>query len=151
MAKLTSYTCGKCGGVLNVDSDQDVLDCPFCGTQIDLVVFHRKDVLSQAELCLKRMEFKSAHERYKELYDKDPDDFEALRGLMLCAGKIPAKDDLIRPKKLIRHDIKNAIMFFLKHEEECSVYPYFKHLDDLLIRIPNPFPISAASSAEDSW
>lgn len=29
MANLTSYTCIKCGGVLNVDSDQEVLDCPF--------------------------------------------------------------------------------------------------------------------------
>ena len=129
MANLTSYTCIKCGGVLNVDSDQEVLDCPFCGTQIDFVVFHRKDILSQAELCLKRMEFKSAYERYRELYDKYPKDFEALRGLMLCAGNIPVKEDLVTPKKLIRHDLDRAIDYLGKHTEDCSGYPYFTNLE----------------------
>ena len=87
MTKLYSFTCAKCGGVLNVDSDQEILDCPFCGAQIDRIEFHRRDILSQAELCLKRMEYNSAYERYKSLHDKDPRDFEALRGRVLCVAK----------------------------------------------------------------
>lgn len=129
MAKLISYTCTHCGGVLNIDSDQEILDCPFCGTMVNLVEYHRKDILSQAELCLKRMEYNSAYERYKELYDKNPKDFEVLRGLVLCAGKIPVKNDLVYPKKLIRHDLYRAIAVLGQYAEDCSGYEYFEHLD----------------------
>jgi hypothetical protein len=128
MAKLIGYTCEKCGGVLNVDSDQEIFDCPFCGAGFDLIDFHRKDILSQAEMCLKRMEYNSAGDKYKELYTKDPHDFEALRGLILCAGKIPVKDDLADPVKLIRHDISKAENALIKLESGCSVYPYFEKL-----------------------
>ena len=131
MANLISYACSHCGGILNIDSDQEILDCPFCGTMVNLVEYHRKDILSQAELCLKRMEYNSAYERYKELYDKNPGDFEVLRGLVLCAGKIPDKKDLVNPKKLIRHDLKSARAVLGKHAEECSGYEYFEHLSSV--------------------
>ena len=72
MARLTSYTCAECGGILNIDSDQEIFECPFCGRQIDYVKYHRPDIISQAELSLKQKEYKSAYERYKDLYDKDP-------------------------------------------------------------------------------
>ena len=132
MAKLISYVCTRCGGVLNIDSDQKILDCPFCGTMVNLVEYHRKDILSQAELCLKRMEYKSAYERYKELYDKNPKSFEALLGLVLCAGKIPDKKDLVYPKKLIRHDLDKARAVLAQHAEDCSGYEYFEHLGTVL-------------------
>lgn len=132
MTKLSSYACTTCGGVLNIDSDQELLDCPFCGTRLDLVEYHRRDILSQAELCLKRMEYRSAYERYKELHDKDHKDFEALRGLILCAGKFPVKEDLTDPKRLIRHDIKRALTVLSQLNEDCSDHPYFAKLNEVL-------------------
>lgn len=30
MARLKSYTCSKCAGVLVFDGDQEYFDCPFC-------------------------------------------------------------------------------------------------------------------------
>ena len=132
MAKLTSYTCAKCGGVLNIDSEQELFDCPFCGTAFDMVDFHRKDILSEAELSLKRMEFLSANERYTEMFNKNPYDFEALRGLALCAGKIPSKDDLTSPKRLIKHDMEKTESFIKKNSDYCSVYPYFEKVLEII-------------------
>lgn len=132
MTKLTSYTCAKCGGVLNIDSDQELFDCPFCGTNFDMVDFHRKDMLSEAELSLKRMEFLSANERYTEMFNKDHNDFEALRGLALCAGKIPSKDDLTSPKRLIKHDMEKTERFIKKNSEYCSVYLYFEKVLEII-------------------
>lgn len=56
MVGLISYTCDKCGGILNIDCDQENLGCPFCGRQIDYAEYHRQDFLSQAELNLKQKE-----------------------------------------------------------------------------------------------
>ena len=128
MANLTSYTCENCGGVLNVDIDQVVFDCPFCGAKFDVIDFHRQEMLSQAETCLKMMEFISASEKYKEMYDKDPHDFEALRGMILSAGKIPLKEDLTEPGKLIRHNINGAVNALYKLEGDCAEFSYFEKL-----------------------
>ena len=60
MSTLKSYSCSKCGGILNVDRDQDVLDCPFCGARIDYIDFHSEDLLTQADYCLFRKDYKAA-------------------------------------------------------------------------------------------
>lgn len=147
MTKLSGYACTKCGGILNIDSDQELLDCPFCGTRLDLVEYHRRAILSQAELCLKRMEYRSAYERYKELYDKDHRDFEALRGLILCAGKFPVKDDLTDPVRLIRHDIKRASTVLGQLREDCADHPYFAKLNEVL-KLASSYHRNKADSKE---
>lgn len=43
MARLKSYTCSKCAGVLVFDGDQEYFDCPFCGTRFDVLDFHGKN------------------------------------------------------------------------------------------------------------
>ena len=111
-----------------MDIDQVVFDCPFCGAKFDVIDFHRQEMLSQAETCLKMMEFISASEKYKEMYDKDPHDFEALRGMILSAGKIPLKEDLTEPGKLIRHNINGAVNALYKLEGDCDEFSYFEKL-----------------------
>ena len=111
-----------------MDIDQVVFDCPFCGAKFDVIDFHRQEMLSQAETCLKMMEFISASEKYKEMYDKDPHDFEALRGMILSAGKIPLKEDLTEPGKLIRHNINGAVNALYKLEGDCAEFSYFEKL-----------------------
>jgi len=49
MANLKSYSCPKCGGVLSVDIDKYMIDCPFCGNRFSYVEFHKKDILELAE------------------------------------------------------------------------------------------------------
>lgn len=75
------------------------------------------------------LEFGSAGDKYKELYDKDPHDFEALRGMILSAGKIPVKEDLTEPGKLIRHNINGAVNALHKPEGDCAEYALEKALD----------------------
>ena len=74
MTRLTSYTCAKCGGVLNVDIGQAVFECPFCGNGFDLSDFHRGEVLNEAALNLKNREFQSAQKKYGDLLAADEND-----------------------------------------------------------------------------
>ena len=108
MAKIRSYTCSKCGGALMVDSDQKVFDCPFCGAAFDFEYFHRKDIGNEAGRNLRMLEFHSAKEKYEYILATAPTDFEALRGLVLCAGKIGALGRINTVQKLIACDYQNA-------------------------------------------
>lgn len=88
MALLKSYTCSNCGGVLNFDGDQAIFECPFCGNEFTVTDFHREDYLNQAETHLSRLKFNLAREKYEALLNRNPKDFEALRGMVLVEGRI---------------------------------------------------------------
>ena len=88
--------------------------------------------MNQAEKCLKLKEFNSAYERYIELYDKDHSDFEAVRGLILCAGKIPDKENLTNPQKLVKRNLERAIKVLGQLVESSSGHPYFSQLETVL-------------------
>ena len=98
MAVLKSYTCSKCGGILNFDSDQEFFDCPFCGNKFDIVDFHEDEIMAQAEESLKQKAFSSAREKFSSVLDKDPTNFEALKGLVLCELKTVKLEDLVSPR-----------------------------------------------------
>ena len=87
MAKLVSYNCSNCGAVLNVEQGHKLFDCPFCGADFDYYYFYRKDLLIQADNCLRRMDFKETDELFVMELMLDPQDFTALRGRVLCAGR----------------------------------------------------------------
>ncbi len=108
MAKIRSYTCSKCGGALMVDSDQKNFDCPFCGAAFDFEYFHRKDIGNEAGKNLRMLEFHSAKEKYEYILATAPTDFEALRGLVLCDGKIGALSSIKTVQKLIACEYQNA-------------------------------------------
>ncbi len=86
MSQLRKYTCSKCGGALIVDKEQEVYDCPFCDTKFDFEYFHGQDVLGVAEKALLRLEFTAARGKYEMVLKRDPHNFDALRGLVFCAG-----------------------------------------------------------------
>ena len=100
MAKLVSYNCSNCGAVLNVEQGHKIFDCPFCGADFDYYYFYRKDLLKQADNCLRRMDFKEAKTRFVEILEHDPQEFLALRGLVLCEGGIISLKNLTSPEKL---------------------------------------------------
>jgi hypothetical protein len=100
MAKLVSYNCSNCGDVLNVEQGHKIFDCPFCGADFDYYYFYRKDLLKQADNCLRRMDFKEAKTRFEEILEHDPQEFLALRGLVLCEGGIISLKNLTSPEKL---------------------------------------------------
>lgn len=100
MAHLTTYSCRNCGGVLIKDQMQEVLECPFCGNAYDLIRMHSDEYLSRAQVNMQQMEFHAAKEKYETVLSKDPQNFDALLGLVLCSGKVQSENELRTPEKM---------------------------------------------------
>ena len=136
MTKLTSYTCAKCGGILNVDSDQAIFECPFCGNGFNLSDFHRKEVLIEAAQNLKNKEFRSAKKKYEDLFAADRNDFEAKRGLVLANGGIRSIDVLKDPEKLLKTNLKvaksQADIYHVKSDPQAA--SYFGKMSEIFAR-----------------
>lgn len=114
MAVLKSYTCSKCAGVLNFDSDQEFFECPFCGTAFDVLDFHGDEVMEQARSLLKNESFDAAREKYKAILKYDPKNFEANLGVVLCDLKVTSDDSLEFPDLLPEYDVVNVRKSILK-------------------------------------
>ena len=108
MATLKSYTCSKCAGILMFDADQEILDCPFCGNRYDIVEFHADEVLDQANACLKEGSFSAAKEKFGQILDNDPQNFDALLGTVLCALKLDSVERLENSDNLAGGDLTEA-------------------------------------------
>ena len=108
MATLKSYTCTKCAGILMFDADQEILDCPFCGNRYDIVDFHADEVLDQANACLKQSSFPAAKEKFSQILDNDPQNFDALLGTVLCALKLDSPERLENCDNLAGGDLTEA-------------------------------------------
>ena len=87
MAIIKSNICNMCGGLLDIDIDRQVYICPFCGVTFDYEYFRKDNVLDIAKKSLGRREFGAAKDAYDYMLKKDPHNFEALRGLILCKCK----------------------------------------------------------------
>ena len=99
-AKLKSYSCSNCGGVLNVDRDEDIFDCPFCGARFDVMDFHKRDILDEVKELWKRNEFAAAKKRIEYVLTKNSDDFELLRAYALSVANLTSFDNLNEPKNI---------------------------------------------------
>ena len=108
MATLKSYTCSKCAGILTFDSDQEFFDCPFCGNRYDIVDFHADEVLDQAGSCLKQRSFSAAKEKFGQVLDNDPQNFDALLGSVLCVLNLPSAEKLEDSDNLSGRDMTEA-------------------------------------------
>ncbi len=134
MRELVRYICSSCGGALIVDRNQGIYDCPFCGNAFDGVVIHRDEILADAENNLKQREFHSAQEKFDSILSDRPKDFDALRGLVLCAGKLPSVNTLRKPDKASDCDVENfrkVLDDVLKRAPEEDI-PYFEKLSEML-------------------
>ena len=135
MALLKSYTCRSCGGILNFDEDQEIFACPFCGEEFNYTDFHREEILGQAARCLKDLRFDAAKDKYETLLSINPQDFEALRGIVLVQGRIDSLTDLKSPE-----DLRNSNLYAaFKASEDAkqalkgtSESLYFKRLTELI-------------------
>lgn len=134
MAKLVSYNCSNCGAVLNVEQGHKLFDCPFCGADFDYYYFYRKDLLKQADNCLRRMDFNEAKTRFEEILEHDPQEFLALRGLVLCEGGIISLKNLTSPEKLrgcqftkVRLALNNVLESAREEDKE-----YFRKFDEMM-------------------
>ena len=96
MKDVKAHICPTCGGQLLVDVEHQMYVCPFCGVTFDYDYFREESVLGIAAQALKNNEFDSADRAYGFLLDKEPDNFEALRGKALISMNITKIADIRR-------------------------------------------------------
>jgi len=135
MRDLVSYTCSSCGGALTVDKSQEVYECPFCGNAYDFVQMHHDELLADAETNMRQMEFTSAKEKYSSILENDPQDFFALRGLVLCSGPLISIESLKKPEKLTdcSFDQMKECLDKVKEQAKEADQPYFEKLYELVV------------------
>ncbi len=97
MNDVNAHICPTCGGQLSVNIERQMYECPFCGGSFDYDYFREESVLDIAAQALKNNEFNSADRAYDFMLEKEPDNFEALRGKALIAMKISKTDDMRSP------------------------------------------------------
>ena len=134
MALLKSYTCSKCAGVLIFDSDQSYFDCPFCGTKFNVVDFHGDELLAQAAACLAQNDFIAAKDKYNSVLENEPDNFEALRGLVLSEAGLPSPEWLCNPTNFKKNNISSINKFIEKAKARTkgAEASYFRKLSELV-------------------
>ena len=98
MTLIRSHSCTKCGGALIVHNDRQQYECPYCSIFYDYEYFRSRIVLEQAETSQKMLQYDSAKEKYDFILQKDPHNFLALRGNLLCEAKINRAEELRRPE-----------------------------------------------------
>jgi tetratricopeptide (TPR) repeat protein len=134
MARIKSYSCSKCGGILNVDIMEEYFDCPFCGSKFDVFDFHSNEIRDEAQALLRKDEYAKAHEKFEELLVKSPDDFELLRSNAFAVGNITHIDKLESPENLGRTGIDNLrnLLTYDKRYTECENAPYFAKILEMI-------------------
>ena len=90
------------------DSDQEIFDCPFCGNRYDIVDFHAGEVLEQANACLKQEAFSAAKEKFGQILDNEPQNFDALLGNVLCVLNLDSAERLENSDNLSGRDLTGA-------------------------------------------
>lgn len=134
MAVLKSYTCSKCAGVLLFDSDQEFFDCPFCGTKFNAVDFHGDEILVQAKDCLKKKSFDAAKDKFLTVLDNDPQNFDALLGIVLCELNVSSPEELKDRSVLVNRDLIPAkkALINAKRQLPKNEADYFDKITDLI-------------------
>ncbi len=102
MTLIKSHSCTKCGGVLIVHNDKQQYECPYCGIFYDYEYFRLRDILEQAAASQKVLQYDSAKEKYEFILKKDPHNFIALRGILLCESGINRPELLSDPDRTVR-------------------------------------------------
>ena len=88
MTLIKSHTCTTCGGALVVHSGRQQYECPYCSVFYDYEYFRSEDILDQADSSLRILQYDSAKEKYDFVLQKEPNNFRALTGTLLCDAKI---------------------------------------------------------------
>lgn len=110
MAILKSNVCNMCGGLLDIDIDRQVYICPFCGVTFDYEYFRKDNVLDIAKKSISRQEFGAAKDAFDYMLKKDPHNFEALRGLILCRCKWTSLRPMLNEKEVFLQSNDPALM-----------------------------------------
>ena len=96
MSQIKRHQCPSCGGNLIDDSEKQLYHCASCGSSYDYDYFREEQLHAMGETYLSRGEVNAAVDAYKLILKKNPNDFLALRGLMLAAAYLEDMDGFAR-------------------------------------------------------
>ena len=96
MSQIKRHQCPSCGGNLIDDSEKQLYHCASCGSSYDYDYFREEQLHAMGETYLSRGEVSAAVDAYKLILKKNPNDFLALRGLMLAAAYLEDMDGFAR-------------------------------------------------------
>ena len=131
MTVIKGHICPSCAGALSIDIDKQMYICPFCGVTFDYEYFNEDSVIDLGSEALVNEEFNSASKAYAYALEKDPHDFEALKGTLCTQFRWRSFGQIKDIKKLakltpVQRDIsalKNAASekdkFFFDGVTEC--------------------------------
>lgn len=133
MAKLKSYSCTKCAGVLNFDEDHELFACPFCGNEFNVVELHREELSAQGASALRRLRFDTAEGIFKTVLSKNPRDFGGHLGMILAKGRIASVENLSDIGRIKDCEFKPARRALHNAKKEADTgSAYFDKLSELL-------------------
>lgn len=151
MNTLFQYLCPGCGSHLATNDERKIMVCKSCGSIYDYDYFREDKLLDMADLSRKHGEYESAAEMYSFMLDKEPDNFRALNGLMLCNNKINALSDVTT--LLNKGTFSTKEMTFERFKANCQEEnkAYFEAAEDILVNARKHAELSneiASKSAE---
>lgn len=130
---IKNPVCVKCGAELTLDNEKKLYVCSHCGVSYDYENFVGTPV-SKGRKELMSGEFELAEKWFAQKLEEDPGDFEANRGMILCAGKWRDFPD-IRLNEKLKFAEWPKIEERLKAAKENSNYnnlEYFEEFQKLL-------------------
>ncbi len=92
MAEEKIFKCGKCGADLIRDTERQLYRCDFCGVAYGFSL--GGDLMEKAKHSLTLREYADADLLYSHILTWDQTNLEALRGRVLCAGRINSISDI---------------------------------------------------------
>ena len=117
MAIVKSNICNMCGGLLDIDIDRQVYICPFCGVTFDYEYFRKDNVMDIAKKSITRHEFGAAKDAFDYMLKKDPHNFEALRGLILCKCKWTSLRPMLNEKEVFLQSNDPTLINAIEHSQ----------------------------------
>lgn len=95
------YQCKMCNAVLNVEENNNIVVCAYCGAQYDMQEEQEQDLLPSSEALLKRAamfleegNFERANEYCEKVLDLDPECADAYLKKMMADLKVRKQEDL---------------------------------------------------------
>ena len=148
MKEIKEHICPQCGGTLRVDIKKQMYECPFCGVSFDYDYFREDTVLDLAEDAALKGEVHSAKKAYEFMLTKEPDNFEALRGMSLISLDMTHTEDLCRlPYGRVSYGAANNEINRAIADSKPEEREYFEIMKEC---VDNGFEYSSARTAAEA-
>lgn len=129
--------CSKCGGQLRLDKDKGLFECRYCGVAYGASLFFNNP-LAKANEAVTKGDYVEADQRFSHILMVTPNDFDALLGRVLCAGKWKNIDDIHLPENMlpvVGKNLKDRILEAMDHalSEDRLFFVTLSNLAEVLI------------------